>query len=278
MTYLVYVIPIDYLCICVVALSLKTKIYMVEQSVEAGQEWFEVWFDTSEYHLLYQHRDIAEAASFISHLMQSLDLQNDIKVLDLACGRGRHTVQLAAYGFDVHGLDYAPSNIAYAKQQNMQDNIRYWLHDMRDPFPCRDLDLILNLFTSFGYFEQSEEHESVLRNVFDALRTGGVFVLDYFNTASVLNDMVHEEERIIDDYIFNISRQKVGRRIQKKITVTYPDEQKRHFEEWVEAFSREDLIKLIETAGFTLEGLYGDYQLNPFDAQRSPRLILKVRK
>lgn len=251
---------------------------MVELSGEVGQEWFEVWFDTPEYHLLYQHRDIDEAASFISHLMQSLNPNKNIRVLDLACGRGRHTVQLAGYGFDVHGLDYAPSNIAYAQQHHSRDNISYWLHDMRDPFPCKDLDLILNLFTSFGYFEQSEEHECVLRNVYNALSPGGVFVLDYFNTARVLNDMVQEEERVIGEFIFNISRQKVGRRIQKNITVTYPNTQKKHFEEWVEAFSRDDLTNLIENAGFTIEGLYGDYQLKPFDALTSTRLILKVIK
>lgn len=256
---------------------MKVEKQTQENTNQRGQEWFEVWFDTPEYHLLYKHRDMDEAAVFIRNIIQHLGLPENSRVLDLACGRGRHTLQLAGFGYEVFGLDYAPGNITYALEHHSRPNTTYFLHDMRLPFPVSSMDLILNLFTSFGYFNDRETHEQVLLNIRGALKPGGIFIMDYFNSARVLNDMVHKEEKWLEGTLFTIQRRKTDHRIVKHIEVKHRDGVIRHFEEWVEAFSRSELENLLESTGFQVQEVFGDYALRPFDEQHSPRLILKCK-
>ena len=69
------------------------------------KKWFQSWFDTSYYHTLYKHRDDKEAQMFMKNLVRHLEIDSDQHILDLACGKGRHSIFLNQLGFNVTGVD-----------------------------------------------------------------------------------------------------------------------------------------------------------------------------
>ena len=131
---------------------------------DTTNEWFAGWFDSPYYHLLYRHRDHEEAAAFIDALMQALQPKPDDHILDLACGAGRHSNYLANKGYTVTGLDLSKESIARAKA-NAADNVSFGVADMRQLDAKAEYDLVLNLFTSFGYFEDFDDNLRVLKGV-----------------------------------------------------------------------------------------------------------------
>jgi 2-polyprenyl-3-methyl-5-hydroxy-6-metoxy-1,4-benzoquinol methylase len=82
-------------------------------------EWFRTWFDSPYYKILYSHRSEEEAALFIDNLLSFMDLPERSRVLDLACGRGRHSVYLNEKGFNVVGIDLSNNSISDAKKHEI---------------------------------------------------------------------------------------------------------------------------------------------------------------
>src|SRR5262249_12683163 len=135
-------------------------------------EWFSTWFDSAHYHQLYAHRDDDEAARLIDGLIEHDLLTPGSHVLDLGCGTGRHARHLAGRGFDVTGIDLSAESLKRAKAGE-RANLRFLRQDMRLPFRAGPFDHIVNLFTSFGYFDDSSDHMAVVHNIATALRPGG---------------------------------------------------------------------------------------------------------
>jgi len=171
---------------------------------ENSKNWFASWFDTPYYHLLYKERNEKEAQLFINNLVHYLSLEKDSKVLDLACGKGRHSLYLNELGFNVLGLDLSVNSINIAKNHE-NETLKFEVHDMRNPLKG-SYDAVLNLFTSFGYFETEEEHINVLNNIKNAVNENGLAVLDFLNIEFVKQNLVAEETKIIDEITFNIQR------------------------------------------------------------------------
>ena len=130
--------------------------------------WFKDWFNSPYYHKLYAHRDEMEAAGFIDKLIAHLQPAKGARMLDVACGKGRHSMQLAANGFDVTGIDLSKESIAYALQ-NESDHLHFYEHDMRLPFWINYFDVAFNFFTSFGYFNTQREHDNAIRTIATSL-------------------------------------------------------------------------------------------------------------
>ncbi|MDO5617121.1 MAG: class I SAM-dependent methyltransferase, partial [Cruoricaptor ignavus] len=139
--------------------------------------WFKEWFNTPYYHILYKNRSFVEAQNFISLLVENLALPKNSKIIDLACGKGRHSVYLNQLGFNVLGLDLSEENIAHNKIQE-NETLRFAVHDMRKPILGESANAVFNLFTSFGYFDEVEEDKMVFSSVHSVLQKGGFFVLD----------------------------------------------------------------------------------------------------
>ena len=238
-------------------------------------EWFSTWFDSPYYHLLYFHHDDSDARAFIDSLISHIQLKRSDHILDLACGRGRHAIYLNTRGFNVTGLDLSPKNIALAKRFE-NPNLHFATHDMRDPIPGV-FDLVLNLFTSFGYFPNDMEHLKALRNVSDALKPKGTFVLDYMNSEWVKNHLVHRNEVEIEGVHFHLERRLSGEYIEKDIRFN-AGEESYFFQERVRSFSMQELEELIEMAGMRIERTWGDYELGPFIPERSARMIFYCTK
>ncbi|WP_223274529.1 class I SAM-dependent methyltransferase [Salibacter halophilus] len=227
-------------------------------------EWFENWFETSYYHTLYKNRDESEAQKFIERVVKQLDLKTGAKVLDLACGRGRHSQILAQLGFHVTGADLSKNSIQHAKT-HISEEVEFIVHDMREPLK-KSFDAVFNLFTSFGYFDHVSDNLKVLKSVRSELNPQGSFILDFLNSRHAIETMVPTEEKLIDGCHFHINRYVEDGIIVKKIRVIDPKNKvdTQYFEK-VNAFSFDDLSKMLDMAGFKVVDVWGDYKLNKFE-------------
>lgn len=239
------------------------------------KEWFESWFDTPYYHILYKNRDHSEAELFIRNLFGELHVSENTKVLDLACGKGRHSIFVNSMGYDTTGVDLSAESIEIAKQHE-SDNLHFFQHDMRLPIQDAKFDLVLNLFTSFGYFEDTSHNEKMLSSIHDYLTETGRLVIDFFNANTVLKNLVKIETKLIDGIAFKISKTIENGAIVKDIQ--FEDNGKAyHFQERVQALRLADFELMLKRASFEMEAIYGNYQLDAYDSN-SERLIIVAKK
>ena len=241
------------------------------------KEWFDEWFDSIYYHILYQHRDLAEAANFIDKIVAHLDIQKGDKILDLACGKGRHSINLSKQGFDVTGVDLSIQNIELTKQHE-SDLLHFEVHDMREVYQPNAFDYILNLFTSFGYLDTKEANLEVIRTTVESLRPGGKFLLDFLNPYVVINGLVENEKITIDNVKFNIRREYTDDEyLVKHIDI---DDHGQHycFYEKVKAIRRVEFLEYFERTNLQVLDVFGDYELSPYQMDKSQRLIFLVEK
>ena len=233
--------------------------------------WFASWFDTPYYHILYKERNYREAQIFMDNLTHYLNLPEKAKVLDLACGKGRHAIYLNQLGFDVTGVDLSENSIASAKK-NEKEDLHFKVHDMREPFEEK-FDAIFNLFTSFGYFENDNDNLVTLKSIKQSLTEYGFAVIDFMNVQNVIENLVPNEIKTVDEIDFHITRIYKDGHIFKEIAFEDKGE-KFHFIERVRAFTLEDFQTMMEEAGIFLLDIFGDYKLKKFHKKDSERLIM----
>lgn len=245
--------------------------------MNASKEWFATWFDTPYYHILYKNRNDEEARAFIYKLVTSLNIPEQALCLDLACGKGRHAKYLNSIGLDVVGLDLSENSIQQAKAYE-NDRLTFDVHDMREVYTTKKFDVVFNLFTSFGYFDDEAENLKVMNAVHQMLHEKGTFVIDFMNAEKVTASLVAKEEKEIDGIVFNISRSYDGKHIFKNIA--FEDEQGQHhsYTERVQALDVKTFERLLTASNFDVQHVYGDYQLNPYVPSTSDRLILVAKK
>ena len=235
------------------------------------QNWFASWFDSPYYHILYKERNYREAQVFMDNLTQYLNLPEHAKVLDLACGKGRHAIYLNQLGFAVLGVDLSENSITIANK-NANATLHFEVHDMRHSF-TEKYDAIFNLFTSFGYFENDADHLKTLIAIKESLTEYGFGVIDFMNSTNVIDNLVPEETKTVDAIDFHIKRFHLDGYIYKEID--FEDQgQKFHFTEKVRAFSLTDFQDLMNEAGIYLLDIFGDYKLKKFHKTDSERLIM----
>ncbi len=233
--------------------------------------WFVSWFDSPYYHILYKDRNYREAQIFMDNLTHYLNLPEKAKVLDLACGKGRHSIYLNQLGFDVLGVDLSENSTAIANK-NANDTLHFKVHDMRLPFEEK-FDAIFNLFTSFGYFENDADNLKTLASIRESLSEYGFGVIDFMNSTHVIANLVPNETKIVDDIEFHIKRYHENGFIYKEIDFEDKNE-KFHFIEKVRALTLQDFQDMMDTAGIYLLDIFGDYKLKKFHKTESERLIM----
>jgi len=238
------------------------------------QEWFKEWFDTKYYHILYQDRNDNEAELFMQNLLSFINLKKNSKILDLPCGKGRHAIFINSLGYDVVGADLSENSIEYAKKFT-NEKLHFDVHDMRNPFNTK-FDAILNLFTSFGYFDDEVTNIEVLKNLKNGLRENGVLVIDFMNVNYVKQHLVTEEIITKNNIMFNIKRYIKENFIVKEIRFT-DGGREYFFVERVQYLSLSTLKKFIKKANLKLKHTFGEYSLEEFDSNKSSRLILILK-
>lgn len=242
---------------------------IVQPSDAHEADWFEEWFG-EDYLRTYQHRDENEAERMIDLIASHVNDSAVKRVLDLACGAGRHSKLLCERWWTV-GLDLSAALLKVARRES--PDAPYIRADMRElPFADETFDLVVNLFTSFGYFEEDAEHVRVLRCVRAAMRSGGVLVIDFFNARQIEADLVPYDERTENGITIEQRRAITadGRFVEKKITLP---EKGREYVERVRLFTASDLSEMVESAGFKVVALVGDYSGARW-TEESPRAIV----
>ena len=239
-----------------------------------GNHWYSFWFDTPYYHILYKDRDDREAAQFMNRLLDFLNLSPGSSILDLACGKGRHSIYLNSIGYQVTGLDLSERSIKAAKEFE-RPGLRFFVHDMTKPFSDQ-FDAVFNLFTSFGYFDTEGEDLETIRSIKSEMNPNGVGVIDFMNAELVKNNLVPEETKLIDGIRFQINKRIENEHIVKDIQLE-DDHRSLRFTERVKSLDLSDFKRYFDQAGLQLIETFGDYNLNKFDSERSDRLIMIFR-
>jgi SAM-dependent methyltransferase len=244
----------------------------------AGKGWYKEWFNSPYYHLLYNNRDEDEAFLFIKKLIDYLEPKPGSTMLDVACGKGRHSIALAEMGFDVTGIDLSADSIEAAKAAE-SEQLHFYQHDMRLPFWINYYDFAFNFFTSFGYFRTRREHDNAFRTISQSLNPNGLFVIDYLNVHYTEDHLLRTETKKIDDTIFHISRWHDEDHFFKQIQVENKGHLLKHlFTEKVAKFSPGDFTDMLAYQGMQVREIFGDYQLGPYDIRKSPRMIIIAAK
>ncbi|MCK5701749.1 MAG: class I SAM-dependent methyltransferase, partial [Cyclobacteriaceae bacterium] len=174
------------------------------------------------------------------------------------------------------GLDLSPQNIAFAKQFE-NERLAFHVHDMRFPWKGERADYILNLFTSFGYFETKGENQQAISAIAEGLKKGGKLLIDFLNPYTVINNLVPKEIKKINGIDFHIQKFLLGEYIVKDIK--FEDRGVQYeFQERVKAIRRVKFLEYFDHADLELIDIFGDYQLNPYIAEKSDRMIFVLRK
>ena len=237
--------------------------------------WFENWFNSKYYHILYKNRDHKEAVFFLDNIIKNININNG-RILDVACGKGRHAKYLNHLGFNVTGIDLSKNSIEFANKDS-NENLKYFVHDMRSVFKKNHFDLVTNLFTSFGYFENQEDEQTTINAMSNNLKEGGLLLIDFMNVKKVISSLVTSESKEIDGIKFLIERKYDENHIIKKIIIKDKDSDL-NFQEKVRALTLYDFDVMLKKANMKIVDLFGNYSLNEFNAIDSDRLIIISRK
>ena len=237
--------------------------------------WYHHWFG-ADYLQLYQHRSSREAAHTVAWLIGELHLPPPARVLDLACGNGRHSRELVRRGFHTVGFDLSWPLLVEAQTGEPTSPLQRIRGDMRHlPLKSAGFALVLSLFTSFGYFNSPEDDREVLREVARVLQAGGTYVLDFLNAPLIQSQIVPTEETALGGQKATIMRwlDEPNQRIEKRILIHESDGAIREYRESVRLYSEEELRLALREVGIAVRSTFGNYDGSPLYAH-SPRLIL----
>lgn len=243
------------------------------------------WYKTAfryDYLRVYPHRNDEEARRQVDFLMDKLNVLPPCEVLDLGCGDGRHSLELNRRGFRVTGLDLSEELLERARRRTADEglDITFIQGDMRDPPAVRAYDLVVNFFTSFGYFREDGENARVLEAISRALRPGGRFLMDYLNRKHVISTLVPSDRRTVEGMEVEQRRWISGNpseagghvRINKQVRIR-EDGAERSYDESVRMYTLEELEAMMDRAGLKVTQTYGDFDGRPVSGD-APRNIL----
>jgi len=230
--------------------------------------WYEKAFQR-EYLDLYYNRDDKSAKAEPEFAVGALGLQEKSRILDIACGGGRHARALEALGHDVVGLDLSSDLLAAA------DGVTRVRGDMRAlPFEG-SFDAATSFFTSFGYFDE-EGNRAVLRTAASALRPGGVYMLDFLNAIVVRTTLKPESEDTRDGTTYKARRRVEDGRIVKDVVIER-DGETLGYTESVRLYIHNELIGMLAQAGLDAVKSYGDFDGSDYTTD-APRCIIVARR
>ncbi len=242
-------------------------------------EWFKDWFDTKEYLNVYRHRNNDDARKLVDLILNNIEIYREDKVLDMACGSGRHSILFAEKGFRVTAVDLSRNLLNVAKEAARKENLNidFIRSDLREFSICSDFRLVNNLFTSFGYFEDDCDNFRIFEVAYNHLLEKGYFVLDYFNSRYIEKNLVKESVEDFGNEKIIQRRSIQGTRVNKQIIIKFNGSQK-NYHESVRMYSKGELFSVLESTGFKIVKYFGDSRGNSFDLETSPRIIIIARK
>lgn len=238
--------------------------------------WYENWFDSEYYEILYKKRNYSEAKIFITNIFNHLNIKMNSKILDIGCGKGRHCFILSKKGLKVDGIDLSSRNINYAKKKENK-NCSFYVHNMINSFKKMEYDYVFNIFTSFGYFKTFQDNEKVFKSCVKNLKDDGIFILDFLNSEYIVKNLIKSETKKVSKIEFNIKREITKDQIIKYINIRDCDKVF-NFKEEVFKLYLKDFKEMATRQGLKIHNIFGDYKLNKFKPEESKRLILIMKK
>lgn len=246
-------------------------------------EWFERSFG-EDYLLVYKHRDMQGAKREVHKMISWLGLPKGAKVLDLCCGMGRHSMALHEAGYEVTGIDLSGVLLKEARSNDPEGTITWIQSDMRNlPLEDGEFDAVVNLFTSFGYFDRDEEHVKVLKEISRVLKPEGQFIIDFLNPEYTVSHLVPHSQRVDDGQKITENRVIEDGYVKKKITIIDDRvsasiensiQQTRNYLERIRMYTREQFADMLNRSGLMLKKVHGDYDEEEYDEVHSPRMIM----
>jgi SAM-dependent methyltransferase len=252
--------------------------------------WYKSWFNTQDYLDLYKHRDEEDAKRIVTLLFKNIKLNKGSDVLDLACGNGRHSVLFVKRGYNVTGIDLSEFLIKQAKEKLKKEyrkylsNLRFEIRDMRNINHEKEFDLVVNIFTSFGYFESDKDNEKVIHSVSRSLKPGGYFLLDFINNYYLVNKIVHYDIKRERGKIIIQVREISNGFVQKDILIFRNDSARgkypifNRFREKIRLYSIKDFESMFSKHKLKILEKFGNYSGSHYNINKSERLIILAQK
>lgn len=243
------------------------------------KDWYKDWFSSELYLQVYSHRNDEDAENLCKLILASTNLQREAKILDAACGAGRHSNKFSLLGFDVVGFDLSKTllNVAASSASEKKISSKFFCSDIRNVPLKQKFNLIINLFTSFGYFESDEENFSFIKQAYSLLEENGFYVLDYFNERILRKNLVIQNEKIVNGIRIIEKREISGNRVIKEINVLNEDQNIKFYES-VKLYTKKEILEKSMSFGFAVHNIYGDYFGNDYDENTSNRIIVVFQK
>ncbi|MDR3611769.1 MAG: class I SAM-dependent methyltransferase [Ignavibacteriaceae bacterium] len=242
-------------------------------------EWFEEWFNSKEYLEVYQHRNESDAKLLFELIEKHAKIPERGKVLDLACGSGRHSILFARKGFEVTGIDLSENLLRIAETSARKEKlgIEFIKADLRHIEAIEKYDLVVNLFTSFGYFNNDYENFSIFKSASGFLKPGGYFVFDFLNSVFVEKNLVRESKEVKSHENIIQRRRIEGDRVIKDIIIQHNGSTKTFYES-VKMYREQELKEAIRENGLAIKETFGDFTGRNFIEETSPRIIIIAQK
>ncbi len=242
-------------------------------------DWFKDWFASEEYLNVYSHRNNTEAEELIEFILGEVNIKEGASVLDAACGAGRHSKILLDKGFKVTGFDLSRTLLNIANNSFNSDavNSSFVCADLRNTCFKNKFVMVVNLFTSFGYFEDDAENAKFIKDAYNLIFENGFYVFDYLNPAFVRNNLIPFSKKQIGKKLIIERRSIKNNRVEKEITINNSTEIKK-FKESVKLYSFEQVQSIFTEAGFNLYKAFGDYTGSQFNKNNSSRMLLIFKK
>jgi ubiquinone/menaquinone biosynthesis C-methylase UbiE len=236
-------------------------------------EWYETSFG-EDYLIVYRHRDFGGASHEVEMMIGWLNLPQGARVLDLCCGMGRHSLALSQAGYEVTGVDLSEALLREARSQAGAEAVTWLRSDMRELPLEGGFDAVVNLFTSFGYFEEDEEQIRVLKEIRRMLKPEGRFIIDFLNPSYVIRHLIPHSFREDGDNLIDESRRIEDGYVKKDIILTSKTGgPPRKYHERVKLYTLEKFREMIAAAGLQIEAVHGSYDECDYDAEHSTRMI-----
>lgn len=230
--------------------------------------------------IMFTQQVLADAVSEIEKLVSLPGIKPGARVLDLGCGVGRHSVELARRGFQVTGVDRTRRYLEQASGKAGKERLKVeFVQDDMKVF-CRPeaFDVVINMFTSFSYFEDPEEDRQVVENVYRSLKPGGVFLLEIMGK-EVLARIFREKDWREQDGAFILCERKVSRNWgwMENRWIMFKDDKRTEFKVTHRLYSATELSSLLTGCGFAHVDVYGDLTGSPYD-QTAKKMEIVARK
>ena len=254
--------------------------------INSTPPWYseEAGFFGPHYMKEYTHRLTDERTKAeIGFLEAALELRPEMKILDCPCGHGRHSIELARRGYLVTGVDLNKYFLEQARTAADQENLKInWKQsDMREIPWSSEFDILLNLFSSFGYLESDAEDQKTLNRMAQALKPEGSLVMDVKNRDHMIRNYTEKGFEELPDGSVQLFQQEfdhlTGRCLEKRTSIS-SDGHRQDFEIRLRLYTAAELNKMFRQAGLTVVGSYGSFQGEPIDFDSRRYILIGQRQ